>query len=120
MNPMSTPRTAASSDARKRLSEKDEAVRCGAVHPTNASVIDCQLERGHEGNHYSTSGCAGGGFDWRQDITDQPPTLPASIDEIDIDGNLIPLADLPNYARRLRLPIAGARVTDTEGACGDA
>jgi hypothetical protein len=43
--------------------------QCGAVHATNDSVIPCQLEPSHDGDHYSTSGCAGGGFKW----SDRPP-----------------------------------------------
>ena len=35
----------------------------------------------------------------------ETPTL-NPIDEIDIDGNLIPLAELPNYARRLTTALA--------------
>jgi hypothetical protein len=41
--------------------------RCNAIgHPTVTpeSLIPCQLDKGHEGSHYSTSGCAGGAVDW--------------------------------------------------------
>lgn len=38
--------------------------RCGSKHATNASFIPCMLDRGHDGDHWSTSGCAGGSVHW--------------------------------------------------------
>jgi hypothetical protein len=52
-----------------RLREENDRLRgrrsaeCGAEHPTNTSVIPCQLDKGH-GPHFSTSGCAGGEITW--------------------------------------------------------
>jgi hypothetical protein len=52
-----------------RLRAENERLwrRCWVQHPdkpTNPSLIDCCLDRGHEGDHWSTSGCAGSHMSW--------------------------------------------------------
>ena len=44
--------------------------RCGASHPDNPTVVPCVLVAGHDGEHYSTTGCAGSDVRW-------PPKLDA-------------------------------------------
>lgn len=48
--------------------------QCGEMHPSNDSIIPCQLPPHHEGDHFSTSGCAGGGFNWPPLVLPTEPT----------------------------------------------
>jgi hypothetical protein len=60
------------------------SAQCLAKHPSNDSVIPCQLLAGHKDNHFSTSGCAGGGFVWpreRGDALDRVRRLLAEWDQ---------------------------------------
>ena len=41
-----------------------KALRCGAEHPENETVVPCILDKGHAGQHVSSSGCAGSMFCW--------------------------------------------------------
>lgn len=41
-----------------------EGDRCGANHPDNPTVVPCCLKADHNGDHYSTTGCAGSGVLW--------------------------------------------------------
>lgn len=50
-------------DYQRHRAEQAER-RCWAEHPTDPSAIACCAERGHEGDHWSTSGCAGSRMSW--------------------------------------------------------
>jgi len=52
---------------------------CEAKHPTNSSVIPCDLEPGHDGDHHSWSGCAGSHMTWPADLRE---SWSAGIDRI--------------------------------------
>jgi hypothetical protein len=56
--------------------------RCGARHPSNLSIVPCLLVQGHDGRHWSTSGCEGGTVSWVD--------APTSDDEA---GNLLARAE---------------------------
>jgi hypothetical protein len=46
-----------------------DSKRCNATgHPTVTpeSLIPCQLERWHDGDHFSSSGCSGGAVTWSE------------------------------------------------------
>jgi hypothetical protein len=42
----------------------DRPKLCGVRHGTNDSFISCMRRSGHDGDHWSTSGCAGGQVSW--------------------------------------------------------
>ena len=41
-----------------------KALRCGAEHPENETVIPCILDKGHTSQHVSSTGCAGSEVRW--------------------------------------------------------
>lgn len=40
------------------------AAPCGAIPPNVGGPVPCHLEAGHDGEHFSTSGCAGSEVRW--------------------------------------------------------
>ena len=41
-----------------------KALRCGAEHPENETVVPCILDKGHASQHVSSTGCAGSEVRW--------------------------------------------------------
>jgi hypothetical protein len=46
------------------------SLRCDARHPEVENAVPCHLDKGHSGEHVSTTGCAGSVLRWPSDLYD--------------------------------------------------
>ena len=74
---------------------RNDDEQCGARHPANSSIVACMLKQGHNGDHQSSTGCAGSAAAWAQDDLAAAAHRAAKDAGIGDDGSRLIVAKVP-------------------------